>query len=187
MEILAYAERAVDLVNTEIPGADQDSLRSEQDLRRLLPATWTVSHKAAEDGLRELRAVRPRLRRIFEQAAAGHGRSAVQAVNKLLVDFPASLSISDHDDDGWHMHLADAESGPARRFVTGAALGLAYTIAERGPERLGVCEATRCRAVFVDTTTNSSRRYCSDRCATRANVAAYRARKRAGVGGGARA
>ncbi|WP_344660233.1 CGNR zinc finger domain-containing protein [Catenulispora subtropica] len=179
MEILAYADRAVELVNTDVPGADRDYLSSEQDVRRLLPAAWTITRQAAEDGLRELREVRPRLRRVFEQAAAGNGRSAVQAVNKLLGDFPASLSISDHDDDGWHMHLADADSGPARRFVTGAALGLAYTIAERGPERLGVCEATPCRAVFVDTTTNSSRRYCSDRCATRANVAAYRARKRA--------
>jgi predicted RNA-binding Zn ribbon-like protein len=178
MDILAYADRAVDLVNTDVSGAGGDLLRSEHDVRRLLPVSWSLSRAAAEDGLRELRAVRPRLRRIFEQAASGQGRDAVLAVNKLLGDFPVSLSISDHDDDGWHLHLADVDSGPARRYVTGAALGLAYTIVERGPERLGVCEAAPCRAVFVDTTTNSSRRYCSDRCATRANVAAYRARKR---------
>lgn len=180
MEILAYADRAVDLVNTDV-SSDRDRLQSEQDVRSLLPATWAVSTAAAEEGLRVLLAVRPRLRRIFEQAAAGRGRSAVQGVNRLLGDFPASLSINAHDADGWHMHLAEADAGPARRFVTGAALGLAYTIAERGPERLGVCDAARCRAVFVDSTTNSSRRYCSDRCATRANVAAYRARKRAAV------
>ena len=182
MEILAYADRAVELVNTDLPGSAGDRLRCEQDVRRLLPDGWAVSRAAAEEGLRVLRAVRPRLRLIFEHAAAGQGRNAVQGVNKLLSDYPASLSISDHDDDGWHLHLADVESGPARRYVTGAALGLAYTIAERGPERLGVCEATPCRAVFVDTTTNSSRRYCSDRCATRANVAAYRARKRLAAG-----
>jgi hypothetical protein len=35
-----------------------------------------------------------------------------------------------------------------------------------------------CRNAYLDTSTNRSRRYCSDRCATRANVAAYRARKR---------
>ncbi|NUR57707.1 MAG: CGNR zinc finger domain-containing protein [Catenulispora sp.] len=181
MEILAYADRAVDLVNTDLPGTGDDRLCSEQDVLRLLPSTWTISRAAAESGLRELRAVRPRLRHVFEQAAAGQERDAVLAVNRLLGDFPASLSISDHDDDGWHMHLADADTGPACRYVTGAALGLAYTIAERGPRRLGVCDAGRCRAVFVDTTTNASRRYCSDRCATRANVAAYRARKRAAV------
>lgn len=181
MDLLAYADRAVDLVNTDIAGADRDCLCSEDDVRRLLPATWTVSGTAARDGLRELREARPRLRRVFERAAAGHGESAVQTVNKLLSDFPVSMSISDHDDDGLHLHLADPGTRPARLFVTGAALGLAYTITERGPERLGVCHAAPCRAVFVDTTTNSSRRYCSDRCATRANVAAYRARKRAAV------
>lgn len=38
--------------------------------------------------------------------------------------------------------------------------------------------APPCRNAYLDTSTNRSRRYCSDRCATRANVAAYRARKR---------
>jgi predicted RNA-binding Zn ribbon-like protein len=32
--------------------------------------------------------------------------------------------------------------------------------------------------VFIDTSVNRTRRYCSDRCASRANVTAYRARKR---------
>ena len=45
-------------------------------------------------------------------------------------------------------------------------------------DRLGLCEAPPCRNAYLDTSTNRSRRYCSDRCATRANVAAYRARKR---------
>ncbi|WP_438818627.1 CGNR zinc finger domain-containing protein, partial [Streptomyces venezuelae] len=35
-----------------------------------------------------------------------------------------------------------------------------------------------CRNAYLDPPPNRSRRYCSDRCATRANVAAYRARKR---------
>jgi predicted RNA-binding Zn ribbon-like protein len=32
--------------------------------------------------------------------------------------------------------------------------------------------------VFIDTSVSHTRRYCSDRCASRANVIAYRARKR---------
>jgi hypothetical protein len=32
--------------------------------------------------------------------------------------------------------------------------------------------------VFIDTSTSRSRRYCSDRCMNRANVTAFRARKR---------
>ena len=47
-----------------------------------------------------------------------------------------------------------------------------------GATRLGVCDASGCSHVFVDTSPNQSRRYCSDRCSSRANVAAYRARQR---------
>lgn len=53
------------------------------------------------------------------------------------------------------------------------------TIAERGPEHLGACSTAPCRQVYVDTSTNTSRRYCSDHRATRANVTAYRARIKA--------
>ena len=57
-------------------------------------------------------------------------------------------------------------------------MGLAFHLTEHGADRLGLCEAAPCRNAYLDTSTNRSRRYCSDRCATRANVAAYRARKR---------
>lgn len=57
-------------------------------------------------------------------------------------------------------------------------MGLAFHLTEHGVDRLGLCEAAPCRNAYLDTSTNRSRRYCSDRCATRANVAAYRARKR---------
>ena len=58
-------------------------------------------------------------------------------------------------------------------------LGLANLVCDLGPTRLGVCAAAPCRRVFVDTSPNRSRRYCSDPCPSRANVAAYRARQRA--------
>jgi predicted RNA-binding Zn ribbon-like protein len=32
--------------------------------------------------------------------------------------------------------------------------------------------------VFIDISTSNTRRYCSDRCMNRANVSAFRARKR---------
>ena len=52
-------------------------------------------------------------------------------------------------------------------------------LCDLGATRLGVCDASNCTHVFVDTSPNQSRRYCSDRCSSRANVAAYRARQRA--------
>jgi len=52
-------------------------------------------------------------------------------------------------------------------------------IVDVGANRLGVCSAERCDNVYVDTSPNASKRYCSERCASRANVAAYRARRKA--------
>jgi predicted RNA-binding Zn ribbon-like protein len=57
-------------------------------------------------------------------------------------------------------------------------MGLAVRLTELGLGRFGVCQAAPCAGVFVDTSVNRTRRYCSDRCASRANVIAYRARKR---------
>jgi predicted RNA-binding Zn ribbon-like protein len=76
------------------------------------------------------------------------------------------------------MHLAENAPTATALYAACAGMGLAVHLTEHGVERLGICQAAPCRNAYLDTSTNRSRRYCSDRCATRANVAAYRARKR---------
>lgn len=121
---------------------------------------------------------------MFEAADGGDETLAVDLLNSLLLEFPVSPQISGHDtrdEDGkpdWHMHLADHPSNATAGFAAIAAMGLAFHLTAHGVDRLGLCEAAPCRNAYLDTSTNRSRRYCSDRCATRANVAAYRARKR---------
>ena len=58
-------------------------------------------------------------------------------------------------------------------------MGLTMAFLDLGPERFGTCASEGCSGVFIDTSRNRSRRYCSDRCATRENVAALRSRRRA--------
>ena len=55
MKLLAYADRAVALVNTDDRGTGRDRLQCRDDVRRLLPAGWQVSATAAEAVLDELR------------------------------------------------------------------------------------------------------------------------------------
>lgn len=76
------------------------------------------------------------------------------------------------------MHLAEHPANATAAYAATACMGLAFHLTDLGVDRLGICQATPCRNAYLDTSTNRSRRYCSDRCATRANVAAYRARKR---------
>jgi predicted RNA-binding Zn ribbon-like protein len=57
-------------------------------------------------------------------------------------------------------------------------MGLGVALIEGGLERFGICDASTCDDVFVDISRNRSRRYCSDTCTTRQNVAAYRRRQK---------
>jgi predicted RNA-binding Zn ribbon-like protein len=43
--------------------------------------------------------------------------------------------------------------------------------------RLGVCTADRCDRVYVDTSRNGTRRFCSTACQNRIKAAAFRARQ----------
>lgn len=184
MELASYSDYAVRLVNSEEPGRKTDGLTSVEAVRALFGTSTQAASRSTDADVVRLRAVRTRLRGVFEAADEGDETRAVDLLNALLLEFPVSPQISGHggvNDHGrpkWHMHLAEQAANATAGYAATACMGLAVQLAELGVDRLGVCEAAPCRNAYVDTSTNRSRRYCSDRCATRANVAAYRARKR---------
>jgi predicted RNA-binding Zn ribbon-like protein len=133
-------------------------------------AEWAVrlvNDPAPPPELAELRAA---LAAVFD---AGAEERVAALLNALLARYPVRPQLTDHDGQGWHLHLAD-HTGAA------AVMGLAAVVAEHGADRLGRCLEPRCSRAFLDTSSNRSRRYCSARCASRANVAAYRARRKSG-------
>ncbi|MEU2626570.1 MULTISPECIES: CGNR zinc finger domain-containing protein [unclassified Kitasatospora] len=184
MELASYADYAVRLVNTEEPERGRDALTSVDAVRGLFGTAGRAAALADEADLPRLRAVRTRLRGVFEAAAEGDEIRAVDLLNSLMVEYPVSPLVSGHDylDEAgrprWHLHLADNAATATANYTAVACMGLAIHLTELGADRLGICQAAPCRNAYLDTSTNRSRRYCSDRCATRANVAAYRARKR---------
>lgn len=184
MELAYYSDYAVRLVNSEEPLRGKDTLTSVEAVRDLFGHNRHTARRATEADVTRFRSLRTRLRAVFEAADRGDETLAVNLLNALMLEFPVSPQISGHDfrdDDGrplWHMHLADHPSNVTAGFAAIASMGLAFHLTEYGVDRLGLCEAAPCRNAYLDTSTNRSRRYCSDRCATRANVAAYRARKR---------
>ncbi|MFI9625450.1 CGNR zinc finger domain-containing protein [Streptomyces sp. NPDC052042] len=184
MELAYYSDYAVKLVNTEEPARSKDSLTSVEAVRELFGANQQAARRTTDADVTRFRSVRARLRSVFEAADGGDETLAVDLLNSLLLEFPVSPQISGHDfrdEDGkpdWHMHLADHPSNATAGYAAIAAMGLAFHLTSYGVDRLGLCQSAPCRNAYLDTSTNRSRRYCSDRCATRANVAAYRARKR---------
>ncbi|WP_093799103.1 ABATE domain-containing protein [Streptomyces sp. Wb2n-11] len=184
MELAYYSDYAVRLVNSEEPARNKDTLTSVEAVRSLFGGNTSAGRRATDADVTRFRSVRARLRAVFEAADAGDETLAVDLLNSLLLEFPVSPQISGHGtlkEDGrpdWHMHLADHPSNVTAGYAAIASMGLAFHLTEHGADRLGLCQAAPCRNAYLDTSTNRSRRYCSDRCATRANVAAYRARKR---------
>lgn len=175
MDFLRYAESGAALLNAEPD--DVEGL-----VAHLAGREWLHEQVTARD-VRLLRAFCGRLRTVFEASGDGRVRDVVSGLNALLAEHPVTPMISDHDPDDLHLHVADRSASVSDLLIGEVLMGLATLVCDLGPTRLGVCSASPCRQVFVDTSPNQSRRYCSDRCSSRANVAAFRARQRAAVGG----
>jgi predicted RNA-binding Zn ribbon-like protein len=176
----AYANYAVDLVSTapcerypDDPLTDLDGLRAF-----LAPRDWMVSRVRRAD-LAPLAELRSELRAVFDAAAGGDSPTMVARLNALLERHPVTPSISGHDDADWHLHVAETSGPVVTEYAAGAVMGLTMAFLDLGSDRFGTCAADGCTGVFLDTSRNHSRRFCSDRCATRANVAALRSRRRA--------
>lgn len=173
MDFLGYAESAASLLNTEL--ADVEGLLGHLDSRDRLHSRVTAADVTS------LQAFQTELRRVFDASDAGDASAVVRGLNQLLLAHPLVPRISDHDPDNLHLHVADAGS-VADLLIGEALMGLTSVVCDLGATRLGVCLSAKCDRVFVDTSPNQSRRYCSERCSSRANVAAYRARQRAAAG-----
>ncbi|ETK32007.1 CGNR zinc finger domain-containing protein [Microbispora sp. ATCC PTA-5024] len=174
MDLTSYAELAVLLVNLG------DECGNSATVRKLLEETGRTEAAARltrrdVDALCELR---DELAEVFQSASGGDEDDVVERLNGLLVRHPVHPQISGHDGQAWHLHLTEG-GRVADTLAVGSVMGLASVVTGLGVDRLGTCQAAPCRNAYLDTSSNRSRRYCSERCASRANVAAYRARRRA--------
>lgn len=173
MDFDAYARTAVDLVNT--------LQRTREDLRDLFPSGSWQRGELTDRDLAAFRRGQRRLREIFVLGAAGQDTDVVTGLNALLDTFPVRPRISGHGTTDWHMHVTGRGSSVSSEYLAGAVWGLAVWVCRYGSARFGVCADHRCGNVYLDTSSNNCRRFCSERCATRSHVAAHRARKRAAV------
>lgn len=100
----------------------------------------------------------------------------IALVNALLEDATTSVRVSRHDGFGPHLHYITGTDDPVARIKAAVAGGLAVAVSGAGGQRLGRCAREGCAMVYVDTSRNGKRRFCSLACANRVNVAAHRSR-----------
>lgn len=171
MDFVRYADASARLVNA--PLADRE------DLVALLTGRQWLHEQSTERDATVLRRFQRELRQVFEASAEEDVAGVIEGLNVLMEKHPITPMISDHDPDRLHMHVANRAASVADLLIGESLMGLATLVCDLGATRLGICSEPRCDHVFVDTSPNQSRRYCSDRCSSRANVAAFRARQKA--------
>jgi len=174
VDFVRYAESSAALLNARL--TDRDDV-----VAHLAGRAWLQSQASDRDAV-VLRRFQKDLRQAFEASSVDDSQGVVDVLNALLERHPITPRIADHNPANLHIHVANKAASVADLLIGESLLGLANLVCDLGPTRLGVCAATPCTNVYVDTSPNQSRRYCSERCSSRANVAACRARQKAAAG-----
>lgn len=175
-------ELAVKLTNTLDAVTGDDALQTPDDAADFVRsglADWSQSALTlSEKDLRAVRAIRSRLRTVWD---ADGPEGAAAAINEILRLVDARPQVSVHG-AAPHLHFEPRSGDPVKDLGTVTAMGLGVALIEGGWERFGTCSSGDCDDVFIDTSKNRSRRHCSETCTTREGVAAFRARQKAGGG-----
>jgi predicted RNA-binding Zn ribbon-like protein len=165
---------AAALVNTASGGEER---LPDPDALAVLISTyrWTGRHERTLAELRAVRALRPRLRRIWE----ADEDEVVEIVNTLLREANALPQLVRHDEWPYHLHATPSDAPLADRMAVEAAMAMVDVVREGELRRLRICEYPDCESVVVDLSKNRSKRFCDAGCGNRAAVNAYRARRAA--------
>ncbi|KRE62020.1 CGNR zinc finger domain-containing protein [Nostocoides sp. Soil756] len=169
---------AAALVNSA-PGHGASGAEDLPDLEAVLAWMaewgWSGGRPTTTRDVTHLHRVRARIGAVWS-APLGE---QVDAVNLLLARTRALPRLVEHDGQGWHVHATDDDAPFADRVAVEFAMAMVDVIRAGECDRLAVCSAEHCDDVYVDLSRNRSRKFCEGTCGTRANVAAYRARKAA--------
>jgi len=127
----------------------------------------------------QVAALRPwtgRLRGVFE---AGTVTAKAERAGALLIAADCRPRLVSHGPGlPFHLHYAPVRTGLTARVKALTAAGLAHIIDNGGGSRLRACSRAGCGTVFIDTSRNGRRHFCSVRCANQVNVANHRLRQR---------
>jgi hypothetical protein len=161
---------AAELVNLLTEGEDRGRryLPPEGDERTAAVAAIVQAaggHEASWEEAAELCFVAAELRGIFEAVGAGAVDDAAAQVNAMLIRTGARPELEQHDGQPWHLHFHSADNTLPNGWAAGCATGLAVVLGGDLYDR-----------VYVDTSRNGTRRYCSTSCQNRVKTAAFRAR-----------
>lgn len=160
---------AADLANLATSGwsiTAADAVLAEHEIR------WRTLDDASSAELEEWAS------QLLGAFAASSEQDRCEAVNALLAEGTSRAYLTTHDDLRPHLHFAADEDDVVARVKAVTAGGLAIFTVEAEGGRLGQCARESCQTVFVDTSRNGRRAYCSARCGNTDAVTRHRAQQR---------
>jgi predicted RNA-binding Zn ribbon-like protein len=131
-----------------------------------------------EDQATALTALAERVRDVFTASSSGDVASAARIVNDLLEEFGAAPRLDPARGGGWTLHFHGRDASIVVGWGAGIAAGLGMAIGSDLAGRLGVCQAEPCDRVYIDTSRNLGKRFCSTRCQSRVTSAAHRTKSK---------
>ena len=165
------------------PVGEQEREAAAEALRSIDPELTAIS--AEEAG--QLAGWSATMRAVFAAVAAGDLDTAAGHVERMLQETATRPSMARHDEQLWHVHYQGTSGGVAGQWAGTCAAALGVVLGSDARSRLGVCTAERCDRVYVDTSHNGTRRFCSTACQNRVKAAAFRTRNQTGPPGPERA
>lgn len=174
----AAVARAAALVDVATPGERRGApydVPAGADLLRALAGA--LGRPVRPDVAAALVEVGVAAREVFERMDAGDVDGAARAANALLRRYRPTPELDHHDGEPWHLHFHGDPAADPSGWGGGVAVALATVLGGEYADRLGLCNAPRCDAVFVDVSRNGTRRFCSTACQNRVKAAAHRARR----------
>ena len=187
--LLRVLEASVSLVNSVVAGEAQGRPFTTPSGRETARAVGdalsdgasyqpTVSEAEAE----VLADTAEYLHEVFVLADGGDFRSAADVLNALMRRFQTrpQLDQDERSETGLQLHFHGADDSLSVGWSAGMAAGLAAVLGSDLAGRIGVCAAPVCDRVYVDSSRNNQKRFCSTACQNRVKTAAFRSRIRSG-------
>ena len=172
------------LVNTLTAGYDGARPAEPPPIGRRADAVRAVLERddyrptLTEDQANALTDLAERVREVFTASSSGDAANAARIVNDLLEEFGAAPRLDPARGGGWTLHFHGRDTSIVVGWGAGIAAGLGMAIGSDLAGRLGVCQADPCDRVYIDTSPNLGKRFCSTRCQSRVTSAAHRAKSK---------
>ncbi|WP_072691254.1 CGNR zinc finger domain-containing protein [Rhodococcus marinonascens] len=170
MHLNPYGEHAVTLA-ADLTNRPPES--TEELVTRCVESGLVVDFPVSDHDLSEVLAILDRWTLIVDTTAE---EARAEQINLMLAKASAYPRMTNHANDGWHLHYRDDQHSLAGVLEALISMGTALHLVGRGMHRLSRCTLAECNVIYVDTSRNGRQRYCSPRCANRDAVRRHRAR-----------